>query len=306
MVFCDQGSKLNRRSKPERRDLVITEQAFYLVMRQRINNEICYKVKTRTPLASIRAISLSTLADNYFVVHTGGSEADFLLENEHKTEIVMLLREQTREAVQITFNDNITYKLATGDSRTINFQKNESASRVQLKKAGKQLTVGIASGLPRDTDTTPKNFANRGQNYQFSNAGRAQPKSSAKAAGRSQAGGKTPGQPQGLAVSKGVAKGVAKPADHGRSLPSPTGAKPTGKGSKPAASTGARALPKPAGKSSFPQAKALYNYDAATSDELSFREDDIIGIVTRDSGGWWEGELNGKRGWIPANYVQEL
>jgi len=50
----------------------------------------------------------------------------------------------------------------------------------------------------------------------------------------------------------------------------------------------------------------LYNYDAATNDELSFREDDIIGIVTRDSGGWWEGELNGKRGWIPANYVQEL
>jgi len=38
---------------------------------------------------------------------------------------------------------------------------------------------------------------------------------------------------------------------------------------------------------------------------LTFREGDIIIIVQKDPGGWWEGELNGKRGWIPANYVKE-
>jgi len=57
---------------------------------------------------------------------------------------------------------------------------------------------------------------------------------------------------------------------------------------------------------SVPRAKALYDYPGQTADELTFREGDIITIIKKDPGGWWEGELNGQRGWIPANYVEEL
>ncbi len=56
MVFCDQVSRMNRRSKPERRDLVITDQAMYLVMRQKKDNIIYYRVKSRTPLSAIKQV----------------------------------------------------------------------------------------------------------------------------------------------------------------------------------------------------------------------------------------------------------
>jgi myosin-1 len=66
------------------------------------------------------------------------------------------------------------------------------------------------------------------------------------------------------------------------------------------------APPKQAAAPKVPQCKALYDYAAAGDNELSFRAGEIITIIQRDPVGWWEGELNGRRGWIPANYVQEI
>eukprot|EP00939_MAST-03C_sp_MAST-3C-sp1_P000332 g332.t1 len=51
------------------------------------------------------------------------------------------------------------------------------------------------------------------------------------------------------------------------------------------------------------QAKCLYDYDAADSDELSFKEGDII-EVTLKADDWSEGILNGKEGSFPSNYVE--
>jgi hypothetical protein len=37
------------------------------------------------------------------------------------------------------------------------------------------------------------------------------------------------------------------------------------------------------------------------------REGDIILIIDKDDpSGWWKGELNGKIGFLPTNFVQEL
>ncbi|KAF9242516.1 ras guanine nucleotide exchange factor domain-containing protein [Melanogaster broomeanus] len=36
---------------------------------------------------------------------------------------------------------------------------------------------------------------------------------------------------------------------------------------------------------------------------LSFRAGQVIRVFNRDSSGWWDGELNGQRGWFPSNYV---
>merc|ERR1712000_442656 len=145
--------------------------------------------------------------------------------------------------------------IKTKDTRVAKFTKNESAQSALLKKQGKNLNVQIKTGLDKSTDTTPKNFANRG------------------AAARAAAG-----------AAAGAARGGA--ARGGRGVP-------------PA---GARGPPRPPSK---PQAKALYDYDATTADELSFREGDIITILQKDPAGWWEGEFNGQKGWVPANYVQE-
>eukprot|EP01136_Pigoraptor_vietnamica_P042898 Opistho-1_new@17601 len=54
------------------------------------------------------------------------------------------------------------------------------------------------------------------------------------------------------------------------------------------------------------QVRALYDYDAADPDELSFREGSIIMRThTVDENGWCRGVLNGKSGLFPANYVEE-
>lgn len=51
-----------------------------------------------------------------------------------------------------------------------------------------------------------------------------------------------------------------------------------------------------------PSATALYDYEAAREDELSFQEGDIVTIVHRNEDGWYEGILlsNGKRGLFPG------
>lgn len=36
---------------------------------------------------------------------------------------------------------------------------------------------------------------------------------------------------------------------------------------------------------------------------LSFRAGQVIHVLNRDTSGWWDGELEGKRGWFPSNYV---
>ncbi|KYQ91624.1 actin binding protein E [Tieghemostelium lacteum] len=53
---------------------------------------------------------------------------------------------------------------------------------------------------------------------------------------------------------------------------------------------------------------ALYNYKSGGDNELSFKEGDIITVLTKDtySGGWWEGKLGHEKGWFPSNYCKEL
>lgn len=48
-----------------------------------------------------------------------------------------------------------------------------------------------------------------------------------------------------------------------------------------------------------------YPYKAQNEDELSIREGDIVTLVSKDSldPGWWRGELNGKVGVFPDNFV---
>lgn len=48
-----------------------------------------------------------------------------------------------------------------------------------------------------------------------------------------------------------------------------------------------------------------YNYDAVHDDELTIRAGEIIRNVRKlEEEGWLEGELNGKRGMFPDNFVK--
>ncbi|GBP76358.1 Src substrate cortactin [Eumeta japonica] len=51
-------------------------------------------------------------------------------------------------------------------------------------------------------------------------------------------------------------------------------------------------------------ARALYDYQAAAPDEISFDPDDIITNIVMIDEGWWQGLCKGAYGLFPANYVQ--
>ncbi|KAK1171828.1 CD2-associated protein-like isoform X3 [Acipenser oxyrinchus oxyrinchus] len=51
--------------------------------------------------------------------------------------------------------------------------------------------------------------------------------------------------------------------------------------------------------------KARFVYEGTNEDELSLKEGEIIQILSKDTGepGWWRGEVNGKEGVFPDNFV---
>ncbi|KAK3597309.1 hypothetical protein CHS0354_010940 [Potamilus streckersoni] len=49
-----------------------------------------------------------------------------------------------------------------------------------------------------------------------------------------------------------------------------------------------------------------YDYQAEQEDELTIKKGDIIKNVVMSDGGWWEGELSGKKGMFPDNFVKVM
>ncbi|OPJ84840.1 proto-oncogene vav [Patagioenas fasciata monilis] len=57
---------------------------------------------------------------------------------------------------------------------------------------------------------------------------------------------------------------------------------------------------------SFGSAKARYDFSARDRTELTLREGDVIRVLSKKGHpGWWKGEIYGRVGWFPANYVDE-
>uniref|UniRef100_A0A8W8JE67 SH3 domain-containing protein n=1 Tax=Magallana gigas TaxID=29159 RepID=A0A8W8JE67_MAGGI len=54
------------------------------------------------------------------------------------------------------------------------------------------------------------------------------------------------------------------------------------------------------------KAVVRYSYSADNEDELSLKENEIIVILDKEleDAGWWKGELNGKVGVFPDNFVE--
>lgn len=48
---------------------------------------------------------------------------------------------------------------------------------------------------------------------------------------------------------------------------------------------------------------AKYDYEPESSNYLPFSAGQLIKIIRKHSSGWWDGELAGRRGWFPSNYL---
>ena len=53
-------------------------------------------------------------------------------------------------------------------------------------------------------------------------------------------------------------------------------------------------------------AKVSFDYAATQDDELNLKVGDVVTGIKKVDAGWWEGELNGKRGMFPENFVEEI
>ncbi len=56
------------------------------------------------------------------------------------------------------------------------------------------------------------------------------------------------------------------------------------------------------------QCQVIFPYSAVNEDELSLEEGQIINIVTKDveDKGWWKGEVDGRVGVFPDNFVKMI
>ena len=52
--------------------------------------------------------------------------------------------------------------------------------------------------------------------------------------------------------------------------------------------------------------KALYHYKGKSSRELTTRRGDILLLINDSNKDWWKVEIEGKQGFVPANYVRKI
>lgn len=54
------------------------------------------------------------------------------------------------------------------------------------------------------------------------------------------------------------------------------------------------------------RAVVKFSYDPRLEDELKLARGETIAVIDKSSDGWWKGESNGRTGWFPSNYVEEV
>ncbi|XP_023342527.1 unconventional myosin-Ie [Eurytemora carolleeae] len=64
--------------------------------------------------------------------------------------------------------------------------------------------------------------------------------------------------------------------------------------------------PKPSNRTLVSRVRVKYDYDAQDQDELTIRVGDIIIVKNEDASGWWTGQLNEKKGFFPADYIEKI
>ncbi|KAL2090187.1 hypothetical protein ACEWY4_014875 [Coilia grayii] len=343
--FADSVNKFDRRFKSIKRDLILTPKGIYLIGREKVKKgpekgQIKEVLKRKLELNSIRAISLSTRQDDFFIIHE--SQYDSLLESNFKTEFLSLLckryEETTKSKLSLSFNDRLDFKVKKegwggGGTRTLVFQRGQG-DLAQVKPGGKTLTITIGDGLPKTSKPTKKGFPqSHGQRQQRSRAhpnGAAQfsrgnlpptpreqtystphkqqhqqqqqrPPTSALPKISSQRGRRGPVQPQPQPQHQQSNLDFLNVPDQGVSGMQ---RKKSISQQRPPPAPASR--PKAQAPPPGPRCRALYQYTGQDTDEISFNAGDIFELVNEDPSGWWTGRFRGKQGLFPGNYVEKI
>lgn len=205
--FAQTVDEYNRRFKAEKRDLVLTGKAVWLIGRQKVKTgpdkgQMEAAVNRKLELEGIAKVSLSPRQDDIVVIHMNGDYASCLnipLKTEFVTMLQRKVKERTNSNLKIMFSDTIEFVTKKGkiggDKRKISFTGG-SGDNMVVKTSGiitKDATVAIGEGLPNTT--RPKAIQMSGNNRSNSRpAQHNQPQNSLRSA---------PGIPRGGGVGKG-------------------------------------------------------------------------------------------------------
>ncbi|XP_050785759.1 unconventional myosin-Ie-like isoform X2 [Gopherus flavomarginatus] len=341
--FADTVTKYDRRFKRVKRDLILTPRFLYLIGREKVKQgpekgTIKEVLKRQVELERIQSVSLSTLQDDFLIVHE--PQYDSVLESVFKTELLSLLckryEERTHQQLSVKFSNQLEFKVkkdgwgpwGAAGSRQIQFQICQGDVAL-LRNNGKVLIVSIGPGLPRNArptrrDTRKSRYLNSssipGWNYPPA-AGRDRSDTRQ----RGSPGSRAPPQHRLSIARQGSMEQPTLPR-HGASprakafpallnldfmnVPDQGAAgwqRRLSKEAKPVPGGGrAKPKPKPKPQPRLPQCRALYAYDAQDTDELSFNAEEYIELIREDPSGWWQGRIRGKEGLFPGNYVEKL
>uniref|UniRef100_A0AC34RG17 Uncharacterized protein n=1 Tax=Panagrolaimus sp. JU765 TaxID=591449 RepID=A0AC34RG17_9BILA len=314
--FAAKITKYDRKFKTTKLDMVLTGKNLFLIGRE-ISKEPPNKgklievIKRKLSLNQISFIGLSPFQDDFMVLSIE-REYTSLLETPLKTEFLTMLtkryKEFTGKEFQIVVDRNFNillkkqkYEIGKPGQREIKFingQTGDPKKDVITKVNGKCLTVTVASGLPNNTrpryrpaperiNTRPQHHPQRIQNPPIINHAIPQQQVNPPRYDQPpppqhhQMGGFDPKQVLNHKMGNNVVHPTAPPV-----APRP-GIKPKPKNIKP-------------------QVRALYDYDARDTDELTFKEGQFIELVSEDPSGWWQGKIGPKTGLFPANYVEKV
>ncbi|KAI4830800.1 hypothetical protein KUCAC02_002407 [Chaenocephalus aceratus] len=171
--FADKVTKYDRRFKGIKRDLILTPKSVYLIGREKVKQgpekgQVKEVMKRRIDVEKILAVSLSTMQDDFIVLHE--QEYDSLLDCVFKTEFISLLsrrfEEKTQRKLPLKFNNTLEMKLkkenwgflSGGGTRQVLFVGGQGDMPV-LNPSSKSLQVSIGPGLPKNTRPTRKTFS---------------------------------------------------------------------------------------------------------------------------------------------------
>lgn len=164
VVFAEVVKKYDRRFKVARRDLILTSRAVLLVGRDTVKKgqekgKSVEVIKRKLDFEVISGISLSTLQDDFIILHIK-DDYDSLLEMKFKTEFLLVLQKKFRahlkRDVNVRFSNACEFKVKKegwggGGSRQVKFAVGPVGDFAILKPSGKALSVTIAQGLPNDS-----------------------------------------------------------------------------------------------------------------------------------------------------------
>ncbi|XP_046892633.1 myosin IEb [Hypomesus transpacificus] len=345
--FADVVVKYDRRFKTVKRDLILTPKFLYMIGREKVKQgpdkgQIREVLKRQIEIDKIQSISLSTLQDDFFIVHE--EHYDSVLQSIFKTEFLSLLykryEEKALRKLPLKFNNLLEFKVKKGGwgpfgaagSRQIQFQMGQGDD-VVVKPSSKVLVVSIGPGLPKNSRPTRRdNRKSRYMDKQTPGSGqysRGSPRTrGGSRAGGDRQGGRPPSSRSSMLRQQASMDQPSLPRHQGSRQPSKRsnnsnlgqadmgfmGVPDQGvaglhrrrsKEYKPPPGAN-RPKPAPRPKPRTPQCRALYAYDAQDTDELSFNPDDVIEVLTEDPSGWWYGRLRGREGMFPGNYVEKI